>query len=65
MKQSQLDREVAHLTGESVGFIRSMGFSPLIIPSPPKPRKYARQAAFRAPKVRHFGSMGQALQKAA
>ena len=39
MSQTQLDREVAHLTGESVRFIRSMGFSPMNIPYPQQPRE--------------------------
>jgi len=52
MSQAQLDREVAQVTGESVGFIRSMGFSPMNVPSPPRPRKCARQAAVRLARVK-------------
>jgi hypothetical protein len=32
MSQNQLNREVAHATGESVGFIRSRGFNVVIVP---------------------------------
>lgn len=32
MTQAQLDRQVARATGESVDFVRSMGFSPLSMP---------------------------------
>jgi hypothetical protein len=33
MTQNQLYREVAHVTGESVGFIKSHGFSMVIVPT--------------------------------
>ena len=32
MTQAQLEREVAHQTGENVSFIRSLGFSEMIMP---------------------------------
>lgn len=51
MSQAQLDREVAQLTGESVGFIRSMGFSELNIPRPQQPTRFSRQAAIRLHKA--------------
>jgi hypothetical protein len=33
MRQSQLDRAVARITGERISTIRRMGFSPLAAPS--------------------------------
>ena len=65
MSQAELDREVAQLTGESVGFIRSMGFSSMNVPSVPRPRKEARQAAIRGQKSQGAGSFNQVLRKAA
>ena len=65
MSQAQLDREVAHLTGESVSFIRSMGFSPLNPPYPPRPRKCGRQAAARVRKAHAGDAAEQMLRKAA
>ena len=64
MSQAQLDREVAQLTGESVSFIRSMGFSPLNVPCPPRQRKYARQASVRVPKAQNVAS-DQVIRRAA
>jgi hypothetical protein len=65
MSQAQLDREVANLTGESVSFIRSMGFSPMNVPSPPTPRQYARQTAVRVQKAQRIEPPDQVLRKAA
>jgi hypothetical protein len=65
MSQAQLDREVAQLTGESVSFIRSMGFSPLPMPFPQRPRKDARQAAVRVQKAQKIGPADQVLRRAA
>lgn len=65
MSQAQLDREVAHLTGESVSFIRSMGFSPLNPPYPPRPRKCARQAAVRLLRMKEAAPSDPMARKAA
>ena len=65
MSQAQLDREVAQLTGESVGFIRSMGFSPLNLPSPPRRKAYRRQAVVRMHQAQFVGQSEPALRKAA
>lgn len=65
MSQAQLDREVAQLTGESVGFIRSMGFSPMNVPYQPGPRKAAKQAAVRILKGQKVTPVDQVLRKAA
>lgn len=65
MSQAQLDREVAQLTGESVSFIRSMGFSPMSMPGPPRPRKCASQAANRILKAQKIEPAEQVLRRAA
>ena len=65
MSQAQLDREVAHLTGESVSFIRSMGFSPLNPPYPPRPRNYRRQAAVRLLRMKDATPSDPMARKAA
>jgi hypothetical protein len=45
MTQNQLNREVAHATGESVGFIRSLGFSMVNVPQGYyRPRRTGAQA---------------------
>lgn len=65
MSQAQLEREVARTTGESVGFIRSMGFSELNMPCPPSPRKYGRQAALRVQNSQKIEPAEQVLRRAA
>lgn len=65
MSQAQLDREVAHFTGESVSFIRSMGFSLLNIPCPQRPRKCGRQAAVRVQKAQKIEPADRVLRRAA
>jgi hypothetical protein len=65
MSQAQLDREVAQLTGESVSFIRSMGFSPMNVPCPPQPRKYAIQAAVRVQKARSINPAADQMARRA
>ena len=65
MSQAQLDREVAQLTGESVSFIRSMGFSELSIPRPQQPRRFSRQSAIRLHKAPISDPADQVLRKAA
>jgi hypothetical protein len=65
MSQAQLDREVARSTGESVGFIRSMGFSPMNMPCPQRPRKDAMQAAVRIQKAQKIDPADQVLRRAA
>ena len=55
MNQSDLYREIANVTKESVGFIRSMGFSLVVVPDRPKPR-LARQLSNRK-KARHLCSL--------
>ena len=45
MTQNQINREVAHATGESVGFIRSLGFEVVIVPRHKRrPRRGGAQA---------------------
>ena len=45
MKQSQINREVARATGESVEFIRKRGFDIIIVPVPRnRPRRGGAQA---------------------
>jgi hypothetical protein len=65
MTQAQLDREVAQLTGESVGYIRSMGFSEVDMPYPPQPKQYARQAAIRIQKAKKIDPADQMARRAA
>ena len=65
MSQAQLDREVAQLTGESVSFIRSMGFSELNIPRPQQPRRFNIQTAIRLHKAPINDPADQVLRKAA
>jgi len=65
MSQAQLDREVAQLTGESVSFIRSMGFSPMNIPRPPRPRKCARQGSARVLNSQTIELADQGMRRAA
>jgi hypothetical protein len=65
MSQAQLEREVARSTGESVGFIRSMGFSELNIPRPQHPRRFGRQAAIRLHKAPNNEPADQVLRRAA
>jgi hypothetical protein len=57
MNQHQLDRAVAAATGETVGFIRSMGFGALVLPEP-GPRKRHRH---RFAKSQHWRRKHRAL----
>jgi hypothetical protein len=57
MNQHQLDRAVAAATGETVGFIRSMGFGALMLPEP-RPRKRYRH---RFAKSQHWRRKHRAL----
>lgn len=43
MKQPDIDRSVAKSTGESVAFIKALGFSLLHLPAPPASRARGRR----------------------
>lgn len=46
MTQNQIDRQVARKTGESVGFIRRLGFNVVIVPHRSyRPRQGGAQAS--------------------
>jgi hypothetical protein len=67
MTQAQLDRAVARATGESVAFIRGMGFGLLSLPRPPELTRAAnRLRRYRRRRARIVGRpAGRPLPRAA
>ena len=48
MRQADLNRAVARATGETVDFIKGMGFSPLVLKAPkPHSRRRRRHQRYR------------------
>jgi hypothetical protein len=66
MTQSELNREVARVTGESVGFIRNFGFCEVRVPSAPDWTGKGSRIAIRARKAyRRVRPQQQQVLKAA
>jgi hypothetical protein len=59
MSQNQLNREVAHATGESVGFIRHFGFGVVIVPKRSNQPRRGGGAQTSAKQANHLASKTQ------